>query len=155
VSPRHRRDSYEKTQIMRHPKNLLPSSSEQVKQADKVLKAAAELLEQRRRFTDQPNYMRIRGLLTRWVNRSTPAWADRHLTIVVSTKRERLPAWHREEECDPSITTVSALPRQGTRDSENRQGWVVQPYRNQMILEFLHSRSPRRGPTLHGVRMHT
>lgn len=154
MSPRHRRDSYEKTQIMRHPKNLLPSSSEQVKQADKVLKAAAELLEQRRRFTDQPNYMRIRGLLTRWVNRPTLAWTDRHLTILVA-KRERLPAWHREEECDPSITTVSALPRQGTRDSENRQGWVVQPYRSQIILKFLHSRSPRRGPILHGMRMHT
>ena len=56
---------------MRHPKDLLPSSSKQVKQGDKILKAAAELLEQRRRFTDQANYIRVRGLLTRWVCHSS------------------------------------------------------------------------------------
>ena len=55
--------SYEKTQTMRRLKDLLPS--EQAKQGDRVLKAAAELLERRKRFTDRENYIMVRGLLTR------------------------------------------------------------------------------------------
>ena len=55
--------SYEKMQTMRRLKDLLPS--EQAKQGDRVLKAAAELLERRRRFTDRENYIMARGLLTR------------------------------------------------------------------------------------------
>ena len=54
--------SYEKTQTMRRLKDLLPS--EQAKQGDRVLKAAAELLERRKRFTDRENYIMARGLLT-------------------------------------------------------------------------------------------
>ncbi|KAI0274567.1 hypothetical protein BGY98DRAFT_1178339 [Russula aff. rugulosa BPL654] len=54
--------SYEKTQTMRRLKDLLPS--EQTKQGDRVLKAAAELLERRKRFTDRENYIMARGLLT-------------------------------------------------------------------------------------------
>lgn len=55
--------SYEKTQTMRRLKDLLPS--EQAKQGDRVLKAAAELLERRKHFTDRENYSMARGLLTR------------------------------------------------------------------------------------------
>jgi hypothetical protein len=44
-------------------KDLLPS--EQVKQGDRVLKAAAELLGKHKRFTDRENYIMARGLLTR------------------------------------------------------------------------------------------
>ena len=58
--------SYEETQIMRRLKDLLPSK--QAKQGDRVLKAAAELLEKCRRFTDR-NYVMVRGLLTRCVLR--------------------------------------------------------------------------------------
>jgi len=47
---------------MRRLKDLLPS--EQVRQGDKVLKAAAELLEKRKRFTDRENYNMAWGLLT-------------------------------------------------------------------------------------------
>ena len=42
--------------------DLLPT--EQVKQGDQLLKVAAELLEQRKGFTDEDNYMMARGLLT-------------------------------------------------------------------------------------------
>jgi hypothetical protein len=55
---------YEKTQTMRRLKDLLPS--EQAKQGDRVLKAAAELLERRKSFTDRENYyIMARGLVTR------------------------------------------------------------------------------------------
>jgi hypothetical protein len=54
--------SYEKTRTIRRLKDLLPS--EQTKQGDRVLKAAAELLERRKRFTDRENYIMARGLLT-------------------------------------------------------------------------------------------
>ena len=55
--------SYEKTQTMRRLKDLLPS--EQAKQGDRVLKAATDLLEKRKRFTDRDDYIMARGLLTR------------------------------------------------------------------------------------------
>jgi len=51
---------------MRRLKDLLPSK--QARQGDRVLKAAAELLEKCRRFTDR-NYVMVRGLLTRCVLR--------------------------------------------------------------------------------------
>lgn len=54
---------YEKTQTMRRLKDLLPC--EQAIPGDRVLKAAAELLERRKRFTDREDYIMARGLVTR------------------------------------------------------------------------------------------
>ncbi len=51
--------SFEKTQIRRRLKDLL--LSEQAKQGDRVLKAAAELLERRKRFADRDNYIMAQG----------------------------------------------------------------------------------------------
>jgi hypothetical protein len=41
-----------------------PATTEQAKQGDELVKAAAELLEQHKNFTDEDNYMTARGLLT-------------------------------------------------------------------------------------------
>ena len=60
---RHRHDALVREDADDAPlKDLLPS--EQAKQGDTVLKAAAELLERRKRFTDRENYIMARGLLT-------------------------------------------------------------------------------------------
>jgi len=47
---------------MRDLQDLLPS--EQAKQGDELVKAAGELLEHRKGFTDEDNYMMARGLFT-------------------------------------------------------------------------------------------
>jgi len=53
---------------MRSLQDLRPSG--QARQGDEFLKAAAELLEKHKNFTDQDNYTMAQGLLTRWVDRS-------------------------------------------------------------------------------------
>ena len=49
--------------------------------------------------------------------------ADRHLTTLCSTVVP-LTVQHREKEPNPSIATVSVLPRKGPRDSETRRDLV-------------------------------
>ena len=50
---------------MRSLQDLRPSG--QARQGDELLKAAAELLEKHKDFTDKDNYTMAQGLLTRWV----------------------------------------------------------------------------------------